>query len=1085
MTEPTSPRDYSQTLFLPKTEFPMRAGLPQKEPEILARWGQINLYQKLREKSAGKARFVLHDGPPYANGHLHIGHALNKILKDIVVRSQQMAGYDANYVPGWDCHGLPIEWKIEEQYRAKGKNKDEVNINEFRGECRAFAQHWLDIQREEFKRLGGTGDWDNPYCTMAYHAEAQIAKEIMTFADNGLLYRGSKPVMWSVVEKTALAEAEVEYHEHTSTTVFVKFKLASIGFGSGGDWSNPEDRARVFKQQRELLDANASIVIWTTTPWTLPANRAIAFSPKIEYAAYRVTDAPDNNSTIKGEIFILAKKLAQTVATVAKVALEEVQTDLIFDNNMFFTTTCIHPFAPFNKDHYGSFSVPLIPADFVTDDTGTGFVHIAPGHGQDDYMLWSNNKDTFAHHRTKEVPHTVQADGTYYSHVALFEGARVYDDKGKEGDANKRVIEKLIEANAIVARGKLRHSYPHSWRSKAPLIFRNTPQWFISMDAPFKIEGSGSKAWMARTSLAMTGEDQAHEPQPVMPRLGLGIHDLATDEVQSPQQNMSLRNIALHTIKQTQWVPAAGENRITGMIAGRPDWVVSRQRAWGVPIAVFVHKETGKILKDEAVNARIIDAFNAEGADAWFATGAFSSKVVTRLREENATKKENPAERFLKPEHNPNDFEQVIDVLDVWFDSGSTHAYTLEDPVHFPAFKGLKRKCDGGNDIVMYLEGSDQHRGWFHSSLLESCGTRGRAPFDVVLTHGFVLDEKGNKMSKSVGNVVAPQDVIKQSGADILRLWVAASDYSDDLRIGAEIIKTFNETYRKLRNTLRWMLGALHHKTHDVGHNQMHGLERYMLHKLAVLDGEIKAAYTAYDYKRVVSLLSHFMTADLSAFYFDVRKDTLYCEAPSSPVRAATLSTIDHIFRCVTLWLAPILAFTCEEAWLERYPEVKAAGGSVHLEAFPEIPAEWRNEGLAATWETIRKVRRVVTGALEVERAAKNIGSSLEAAPHVFIPDAKIRELLNTEFEGNTEDGFADVCITSALTFAEGNAPSTAFRLPDVDGVAVVFEKAAGQKCARSWRIRNDIGADPTYPDVSLRDALALKEWDAMAEQGV
>ncbi len=1029
-------RDYSKTLFLPQTEFPMRAGLPQKEPEILARWNEINLYQKLREKSAGQARFVLHDGPPYANGNLHIGHALNKILKDIVVRSQQMAGYDANYVPGWDCHGLPIEWKIEEQYRAKGKNKDAVNINEFRGECRAFAQHWLDIQREEFKRLGGTGDWDNPYCTMAFHAEAQIAAEIMTFADNGLLYRGSKPVMWSVVEKTALAEAEVEYHEHTSTTVFVKFEVTGGVFGntlkydsegnpylicsdgenfkqealSSGGINSFED-AHEFTVAADAL-SKSSIVIWTTTPWTLPANRAIAFSESISYGIYEVTQTADDNWTRKDERLVIADKLAETIKSLGRI--EEWKRICNVDPALLRTVLCAHPFASLHE-HYRTFRSPLIAADFVTDDTGTGFVHIAPGHGQDDYILWSNNKDRFAHHDTKEVPHTVAPDGIYYPHVALFEGARVYDDKGKEGDANKRVIEKLIEANAIVARGKLRHQYPHSWRSKAPLIFRNTPQWFIAMDR--EIKGTSPKPQTLRTS-------------------------------------------ALDAITKTQWVPASGENRITSMIANRPDWVVSRQRAWGVPIAIFVNKETGEILKDANVNARILAAFNADGADAWFIEGA--------------------ATRFLAPDYNPQDFEQVMDVLDVWFDSGSTHAYTLEDPLHFPAFKGLKRTCDGGNDIVMYLEGSDQHRGWFHSSLLESCGTRSKAPFDVVLTHGFVLDVKGNKMSKSVGNVVAPQDVIKQSGADILRLWVAASDYSDDLRIGAEIIKTFNETYRKLRNTIRWMLGALHHKTHDVRYHEMSGLERYMLHKLAVLNVEINAAYKSYDYKKVVSLLSHFMTADLSAFYFDVRKDTLYCEPASSPLRAASLSTIDHIFKCVTLWLAPILAFTCEEAWLARYPDVQAAGGSVHLEMLPDLPSEWRNDSLAATWETIRRVRRVVTGALEVERAAKNIGSSLEAAPRVFIQDAKIRELLNAEFEGNAAEGFADVCITSALSFVEGQAPANAFHLPDVEGVWVVFEKALGEKCARSWRIRQDIGADPAYPDVSLRDALALKEWDKL-----
>jgi len=977
MTDTAPKRDYSETLFLPQTEFPMRAGLPQREPELIARWNKMDLYKRLRETAAGRPRFVLHDGPPYANGNIHIGHALNKVLKDLVTRSQQMLGFDSNYVPGWDCHGLPIEWKIEEQYRAKGKNKDEVPVIEFRKECRTFAEHWLSVQREEFKRLGITGDWDHPYSTMAYHAEAQIAREIMKFKDNGLLYRGSKPVMWSVVEKTALAEAEIEYHDHTSDMVWVKFPIAT-GTHSG----------------------LASIVIWTTTPWTLPGNRAISYSHRFSYGLYEVTANERDFGPKIGEKYILANKLAEAVAASAKITLAH-HADIPAD--AFETMVCTHPLAHFGYD----FQVPLLDGDHVTDDAGTGFVHTAPSHGREDFEIWmANGRQLTERGIDTRIPFTIDDDSVYTMEAPGFEGKRVITEKGDKGDANEAVIKALIDQGNLVARGRLKHQYPHSWRSKKPVIFRNTPQWFIAMDKP--------------------------------------ASDLG---------NKSLRATAFNAIKQTEWVPATGENRITGMIENKPDWVMSRQRAWGVPITVFVHKETKELLHDPKVDEAIAAAFDLDGGDAWFADGA--------------------KDRFLKPfGHTPDHYDMVMDVLDVWFDSGSTHSYVLNTPAHFPTLAGIQRIVDGGKDRVMYLEGSDQHRGWFQSSLLESCGTRGRAPFDVVLTHGFVLDEKGQKMSKSLGNVTAPQDIIKDSGADILRLWVAAADYSDDLRIGPEILKTFVETYRKLRNTLRWMLGTLAHydDAHRVKPSDMPELERLMLHRLAELAPIVNKAYETYDYRKVITELSAFLNTELSAFYFDIRKDTLYCDPHTSMARRSSLTCIEEIFRAVTLWLAPILVFTSEESWLSRYPDAE----SVHLETFPAIPQEWQDEALAARWSTIRKVRRVVTGALEIERAQKRIGSSLEAAPKVYIADADLAKLVESI-------DFADICITSTITIIEGDAPPDAFRLDDVHGIAVVSEKARGIKCARSWRYFDPTAADPAFPDITPRDAQAMREWDTAA----
>jgi isoleucyl-tRNA synthetase len=967
--------DYSRTLYLPKTDFPMRGGLPQKEPEILARWARDNLYRALRESGQGRPKFVLHDGPPYANGNVHIGTALNKTLKDIVVRSHQMTGRESNYVPGWDCHGLPIEWKVEEEfYRSKGKSKpdfsDSQAIIAFRRECRAYAEHWLSVQREEFKRLGVVGDWDHPYTTMSYPAEAQIAREIFKFVASGLLYRGSKPVMWSVVEKTALAEAEVEYEDHVSDTIYAAFPIES------------ED---------------ASIVIWTTTPWTIPGNRAIAFSRRIPYGRYRVTDAPADNWAKVGATYILAESLAQSVFDAAKVTafefLGEVKGDALA------SMVCAHPL----HSHGYGFVVPLLDGDYVTDDAGTGFVHTAPGHGREDFELWTASTRLLQERGVEtRIPYTVDENGAFTDEAPGFEGRRVITDKGKVGDANKAVIDALIEAGGLVARGRLKHQYPHSWRSKTPVIFRNTPQWFMAMDRPFANVQGGN----------------------------------------------TLRAIAVDAIERTRWAPPSGENRIKGMVTNKPDWVLSRQRAWGVPLSIFVRKDGHEILFDEEVNARITEAYEREGADAWFAEGA--------------------KERFLGGKHDSDAYDKIDDLVEVWFDSGSTHAFVLEDPIRFPGLAGVRRAIDGGQDTVMYLEGSDQHRGWFQSSLLESCGTRGRAPFDIVLTHGFTLDESGRKMSKSLGNQTFPQDVIRVSGADILRLWVASVDYTDDQRIGPEILKAVSDNYRKLRNTIRWMLGTLAHRESgdSVGYAAMTDLERLMLHKLAELDLKVREAYDNFDFARVIAALTAFLNADLSAFYFDIRKDALYCDAPSSVRRRGALEAIEHIFRAVAIWLAPVLVFTTEEAWTAR----GAAHHSIHLEQFPAISPAWRDDQLARTWDTIRMLRLSVTGAIEIARADKLIGSSLEAAPRVYLSNPEHLKAL----EGVD---FAEVCITSDIAIEFGAPmPETAFRLPEAADVGVVVERARGVKCARSWRYFDPATASPDFPDVTPRDAQALRE---------
>jgi isoleucyl-tRNA synthetase len=954
--------DYRETVFLPKTGFAMKAGLPEHEPALLKRWADMGLYEKLRAQSKGKPKYVLHDGPPYANGNLHIGHALNKILKDIVTRSHQMDGYDSNYVPGWDCHGLPIEWKIEEEYRAAGKNKDAVPINEFRAECRSFAAKWVGIQRDEFQRLGVTGDWQNPYLTMNFQAESIIASELLKFAESGQLYRGSKPVMWSVVEKTALAEAEVEYADVEVDTIYVKFLVRGAVI---------DQKYVVFAEGDELF--NSRVLIWTTTPWTIPGNRAISFTQFIDYGLYEITKVDPNTAVNVGEKFIISDKLADDVFKSAGISDDSFTRLKSISTNVLDGMDCFHPL----RDKGYHFNVPLLDGDHVTDDAGTGFVHTAPGHGADDYNVWMEENGG-------PIPTTVNSDGYFTIEAPGFEGGRVIDQYGKWGNANKLVMDALKEAGMLLSAKRKTISYPHSWRSKKPIIFRNTPQWFISMESH------------------------------------------------------GLREKALKAIEDTKFFPPSGQNRLRGMIADRPDWVISRQRAWGVPIAVFVNKETGKILNDINVNKRIAESFSKEGADAWFADGA--------------------AVRYLGADYNSQEWEQVRDILDVWFDSGCTHAFCLEQR------PDLKWPAD------LYLEGSDQHRGWFHSSLLESCGTRGRAPYEAVLTHGFVVGEDGRKMSKSLGNIVTPQDVIKQSGADILRLWVASADYAEDLRLGKEILKTNVDAYRKLRNTMRYILGALDglKDWENVYPSDMPELERYILHRLHEIDRQVQAAYKVFDYKLIFALLTNFMTQDLSAFYFDIRKDALYCDAWSSNKRKSCRTVMDQLFHCLTTWWAPILTFTMEEVWLTRFD---GEGSSVHLMQFAKTPGEWHQSDIARKWDMIRNVRGAVTGALELERAQKRIGSSLEAAPTVYVQmDADSIAVLKA-------CDFAEVCITSDITIVEGEGPANAFRLDDLKNVAVVPAKAEGQKCARSWKISKDIGKDKDFPDITPRDAEAVREW--------
>ncbi|MCE9507353.1 MAG: isoleucine--tRNA ligase [Alphaproteobacteria bacterium] len=937
--------DYGQTIHLPKTDFPRRAGLAQKEPELQQRWEKMGLYALQRAASKGREKFILHMGPPFANGHIHLGHVLSTVLKDVVCRSHQMLGYDAPLVPGFDCHGLPIEWKVEEEFRAKGKNgtKDTDPIG-FRAECRAFAQKWVGVQSGEFQRLGILGDFKKPYVTMDKKSEALIASEIHKFLLNGSLYRGSKPVMWSIPEQTALAEAEVEYKDITSDTCWVKFPVK--------------------KGPKEL--EGASVVIWTTTPWTLPGNRAVAYGDDIDYVGIEVEEGGDGEYVKNGDKIILLNVEKPFAITKGKVFWRGKGSSLA-------GVICKHPLHGKGYD----FDVPLLAGDFVTTDTGTGFVHIAPGHGEDDYRLGMK------HHI--EVPHTVGGDGKYFEHVPLFAGLSVYMPDGKKGPANKLVMLAIQEAGNLVAKAQVQHSYPHSWRSKAPVIFRNTPQWFISMETN------------------------------------------------------GLRQKALAEIEKTRFVPERGKNRIGAMVEGRGDWCVSRQRAWGVPIAIFVNKKTHEPLKDEKVLQRIYDTFEKEGSDAWF----------------NHT-----AQEFLGPDYKADDYEQVKDIIDVWFESGSTQGFVLEQRPE------LKRPAD------LYLEGSDQHRGWFQSSLLVGCGTRGDAPYKAVLTHGFILDEKGYKMSKSEGNVTSPVKLMEMHGADILRLWVTGSDYTADIKFGEHILKGHVDVYRRIRGTFCYLLGNLNgfNPAQKTAYADLSDMDKWVLHKLYEVDSVVRASIKNFDFLTMTTAVHNFCARELSAFYFDICKDALYCEAKDSAKRRAILTVLDQVFNYLAHWLSPVLSFTAEEAWLAY----KGVGmddlkESIHLSQLPAAPAEWNHPALEEKWQKIMAVRGVVTGALEIKRAEKVIGASLEAAPKVYIADTALAQILKGI-------DLADVCITSGIQLAEGPAPAGAFALAEVAGVAVMVEKASGAKCERCWKYTDDVGAVAQHPAVCARCAAVVQQ---------
>jgi isoleucyl-tRNA synthetase len=902
-------RDYRDTVFLPKTDFPMKAGLPQKEPLILAKWIEGNLEGQIREARRGRDQFILHDGPPYANGDMHIGHALNHILKDMVVRTQTLKGKDAPYVPGWDCHGLPIEWKVEEQYRKKKLNKDEVPVEEFRAECRAYAQHWVDTQREQLKRLGIGGDWDHPYLTMDYEAEATIVRELLKFAANDMLYRGAKPVMWSPVEKTALAEAEVEYEDIVSTQIDVAFEIVESPIA-------------------ELVGAHA--VIWTTTPWTIPVNQAIAYGPDVEYTLFMQSDGPAGSCS-----FLVATELQEEFKRRTGLGFEQSNFNprtWQFKGSDLAGTIARHP-----MHALGGFFArprPFLAGNFVTTDSGTGLVHMSPDHGEDDFDLCKANglDPVFA----------VEGDGKYREDWGWLGGqGSVINPKFNAPDGP--ICSDLREAGALLAASAdYKHSYPHSWRSKAKVIYRCTPQWFVPMDR------------------VMTHIEPKTPREKRWENEGGAINPAEEDLCAAP----TLRQAAMQAIDDTRFVPAKGRNRIGSMVEGRPDWVLSRQRAWGVPITLFVDRKTGQYLNDPVVNDRIVAAVREGGVDAW-----------------NDTR----AQEYLGPDYDAANYERITDILDVWFDSGCTHAFVLESG-KWPA---LVRHDGGTHSADLYLEGSDQHRGWFQSSLLESCGTRGQAPYKAVLTHGFTMDAKGFKMSKSLGNTISPIDLMRDYGADILRLWALSVDFTEDHRIGKEILTGVADQYRKLRNTFRYLLGALdgfseEERITDVA--AMPELERYMLSLLADLDGKLARAVDDFDYNSYTRLLADFCNEDLSAFYFDIRKDVLYCDlGPAAPLgtdtRRAYRSVLDILFHALVRYAAPVLVFTSEEVWGTRYPEA----GSVHLLEWPTVDAGWNDTALAAKWAGVRTQREAVTEAIEPYRREKTIRSSLEA--EVTIPD--------------------------------------------------------------------------------------------------
>jgi len=941
---PASPspevRDWRDTLFLPQTGFPMKAQLAAQEPARLAQWEEMRLYQRLRAQSKGREKFILHDGPPYANGDIHMGHALNKILKDVFARAQQMQGKDAPYVPGWDCHGLPIEWKVEEQYRASRQRKEDIDQLAFRAACRRFAERWMRTQKTQFQRLGILADWARAYSTMDFAAEADIMEEFHKIAMAGRLYRGLKPAMWSVVEKTALADAEIEYREHETPQAWVAFAV---------------------REGAEAL-RDAACLIWTTTPWTLPANQAVAWNPALSYGLYE--------DAAQGRRFVLCDGRADAVAHACGGSWTR-----LGDADLRQIKSLAHPLHAKGYDA----PRPLLAADFVDEESGTGLVHIAPAHGPEDFALGQK--------AGLKIAPTLDEDGRYHAQLPLFAGLEVLTETGAAGRADAAVLAALKEAGALAAQTRLAHSYPHSWRSKAPLIFRLTRQWFISME------------------------------------------------------KKNLRAGALAALKHVRFVPRRGANRLTAMLQTRPDWLVSRQRLWGVPLGIFVHSARDEVLRDEAVHRRIRAAVREKGADAWFTT---------------------PPQQFLGRKYRAEDWQKVDDILDVWFDSGSTHAFVLQQ------HPDLARPAD------VYLEGTDQHRGWFQSSLLASqaAGHRG-APYRQLVTHGFLLNQKGRKMSKSEGDVLDPMRLAKRDGAEILRLWVASTDYQEDVRFSEAALQTTRDAYRKTRNTLRFLLGNLHGFTAaervPLTRARLPELERYVLQELAQLDGQLRQAWGEFALRQVWQALFHFMSETLSALYFDVRKDSLYCDAADSPTRRACRTVMERIFACLSAWLAPILCFTAEEAWDHRPPSLQKDGPrSIHLAQFPALPRGARTLADGARWRAILACRRVVLGALEVARQERAIGSSLEAAPILYVQDEALYQHLAERVD------MAELCLTSQLDLKHGSPPRTAFRLPDVPHCGAVMQKARGKKCARSWRIRPDVGSDAEYPDLSARDAAVV-----------
>ena len=893
---------------LPKTAFSMKANLPTKEPGIIEYWQKINLYKKLRDQRKGKEKFILHDGPPYANGNIHMGTALNKILKDIITKFHQMDGKDSVYVPGWDCHGLPIEWKIEEEYKKNKKNKNDVPIIEFRKECREFANKWIDIHKNQFQRLGVIGDWENYYSTMSYDAEAQIVRELGKFLKEGSLYRGYKPVLWSTVEKTALADAEVEYKDHVSDTIYASFPI---------------------KNSKNEKIQGSNIIIWTTTPWTIPANKALAYNNALTYLNLKLL----TNDNLNNKNVIIAKELLENFKKELKIDKVEILYE--FSGKEFEGTICHHPFYKIGYDH----DIPMLDANFVTTEQGTGIVHCAPSHGPDDFNLCLNNN-------IKAIE-TVDGDGKYTNNIKIFEGLHIFK-------ANETIIEKLKEQKNLLANGKLNHSYPHSWRSKAPLVHRATPQWFISMESH------------------------------------------------------GLRKKALKAIDDTTFYPSKGKERIKAMIETRPDWCVSRQRVWGVPLPIFISKKTGEVLVDDDVFENIAKIYEKEGSDCWFS--------------ENY-------QNLLGDKYKQDDYEKLSDIVEVWFDSGSTHSFVLEkrEDLKWPA--------------SMYLEGSDQHRGWFHSSLLESCGTRGRAPFESILSHGFVVDGKGLKMSKSLGNVIAPEDILKKYGADILRIWVASSNYAEDLRIDYSILDQHAEAYRKIRNTFRFLLGNINDEYEDIDFNNLDilnfsSLERYMLHRIFVIDKNFRKCCKNYNFHSLYKELLNFCTVELSAFYFDIRKDLLYCDPLNSKKRDNCLSVLKVILQCLLKWFAPILSFTTEEIF--KLVNNKNEDDSIHLKRFVTVPNNWENKDLEQTWEKLKIIRDQANISIENKRANKEIGSSLEAKI-----DIKLKKNL---FNIAKEEDFSEICITSeSNVIYDDNIENE---------IEVSTEKATGTKCPICWKIK-------------------------------